>query len=97
MERNEEALSAWVMNKLKHFGPFLRLSFEGFEEEMVELFRRIEKNSKEVKGEDPIEDVQEKGLRSKLNKLESSVNYDRREGTRNVEGSNKGKGIVLCV
>lgn len=42
-ERNGEILSNWMMNKLGEFCSFLGLTYKGFEEEVLSLFRKIER------------------------------------------------------
>lgn len=41
VERNEEKLADWMLNKLGEFVPFLGLSYEDFKEEILGLFRKI--------------------------------------------------------
>lgn len=62
--------------KCWEFGPFLGLSYDGFEEEIRELFKNIEGHMKR-KEVDSIKSTGGKRLIHELKKLESSVNYDR--------------------
>jgi len=41
-ERDEECILEWVLHKLEEFGLFVGLSYEGLEEETLELFKAIE-------------------------------------------------------
>lgn len=72
------------------------LSYEGFEQEVMSLFKTIEKRRMAL---DVVESklVECKRFKNELKKLESSINYDRKmEGT-SVGGMRKGKGISKCV
>lgn len=80
-ECNGEILSEWVLSKLGDFGPFLGMSYEGFEDEVMCLFRKIEFRRKGFGSQacvlDPLVD---KKLRKELKKLESNLNYERKGG-----------------
>lgn len=77
-KRNEEFLLSWVVSKLEDFGPFLGFSFEGFEKEVVELFRLIERKRGMCHDVVDPNSVVGKKLRRELKKLESGVNYDKK-------------------
>lgn len=74
MERNDEVLDDWVFNKLGEVGSFLGLPYEGFEEEILRLFRRIvlTKEKGASGGESNL--VLCKRLKNELKKLECNVN-----------------------
>lgn len=75
-ERNEKCVSKWVLNKMKEFGSFLGISFDDFENETLELFKRmVERRSGGLRGEECGE-VVPKRLKNELKKLKSSVNYE---------------------
>lgn len=77
-ERNEEIFSEWLVNKLSDFGPFLGMSYEGFKDEVIGLFRWIEfqRRGRGSHGRGP-DSVIDKKLRMKLKRLESRVNYEK--------------------
>lgn len=93
-DHNNEILSNWVFTKLREFGPFLGLSYEGCEKEIVDLFRFIERQSRKGMGDGESMSMMNKRLKSELKRLESSVNYDRKAVTAGKEGTRKGKGVV---
>lgn len=97
LERDEEMLSDWVLNKLGEFDPFLGLSYKGFEEEILGLFKRIVMKRELGTREGGSELVVCKKLRSELKKLECNVNYERNDGGSSAGGPRKGKGIVRCA
>lgn len=97
VERDKEMLLEWVLNKLAKFGPFLGLSYKGFEEEILVLLKRIVmKRDRDASGGTSNSALM-KRLRNELKKLEFNVNYDRQDGSSSVGGSRKGKGFLRSV
>lgn len=76
------------------FGPFLGLSYEGFEEEVVCLFRKIEMRRR---GASPNDLRVEKRLKKELKKLESTVNYERKRGEKSARRSRKDRGALILL
>lgn len=95
VERDEKMLSEWVVNKLGDFGPFLGLSYEGFEDEILGLFTRVVLSRDKGRSGGDSNLVLCKRLENELKKLECKVNYDRKEGRSSARGL--GKERVLCV
>lgn len=80
LERDEEAVSNWVFHKLVEFDQFLGLLYEGFEAEIMELFKSIELRRKLNAGQEGSRTDGGKCPIKELKKLESNINYDRNEG-----------------
>lgn len=92
-ERDEECVLDWVLHKLMEFGPFLGLSYEGFEVEIMELFKSIEHRRRYEEREVDLRSTSGKRLINELKKLESSVN--RKGGGLSQGCVCRGKGIVI--
>lgn len=80
LERGEEMLSEWVFIKLGEFSSFLGLSYEGFEEEILGLFKRIVMKRGRNTSEGVANSVLCRKLKNELKKLECDVNYDQING-----------------
>lgn len=76
LERDEVFILEWVLHNLEKFGPFLGLSYEGFEVETKELFKAIELLRRKSISDEGSKSVGDKHLQKELKKLENSVNYD---------------------
>lgn len=94
-ERVEGCILEWVLHKLEDFGPFLGLSYEGFEVEIIELFNSIEYCKLRNDKVDGSSLVGGKRLLKELKKLESSINYDRKVGGSKEVGESRGEEILF--
>lgn len=95
--RNEDLLSEWVIKRLGEFGSFLGLSFEGFEKEAMDLFRRTE--SRRGLGDNlaDLNSLVAKKLRSEFQKLENTINYEVRSGGSSEKCLRYGERILKCI
>lgn len=93
--KDEKCVSEWVLNKMEEFGPFLGMSFDGLENETIELFKRIElRRSCGLLGVECWSLVS-KRLKIELTKLENSVNYEKKVGWLSEGCLRRGKAISL--
>lgn len=75
-EKNEELISKWILNKMEEFGKIMRMSCEGFESEIRELFYKIERGNGGKMGMLAGGSGDGKRLRSELRKSQCGMRRD---------------------
>jgi hypothetical protein len=79
----EQVSCEWVLERVKKFCTVVGLSYDGYEEQMMELFSAIEENRKASTVFNTTEVLPKSKTKGKreLQRLECSINYDSKRGS----------------